>query len=213
MLIGHIGVGLSLKKIQPNINLGVLILLSLGIDLLIGVLLLLEIKVVHLHSSLLPVDVTPYLHVYSDAQPFVLLMLTIALVGLMFKPIRENKVMAIALLGLGALAFHLSFNWLIHESGAFNRPHDVKMAFNVILLVAGTLAYWSVPLVRRTQKHILLFIGFVCSVALINHYFGTFVPTHPDLALEFILQSVLISSVIIWFDSRQTLAVASEQRY
>jgi membrane protein CcdC involved in cytochrome C biogenesis len=111
---------------------------------------------------------------------------------------------------IALISFHLSFNWLVHESNAFNRPLNIKIAFDVIFLGAGALMYWSVPLLRRTQRRILLFIGFVCGISVINHFYGTFSPTHPDLALELILQSILISSVVLWLDDQPTLAAATK---
>ncbi len=210
MLIGHIGVGLSLKKIKPEMNVGWLIFLSLSIDLLVGALLLLEIESIILHSSLRPLDVTPYLHVYHDAQPFVFGICVLAIMGLLVKPLRNNAVLSSVLLCIALLSFHLSFNWLLHETAVFNRPLDIKIAFDVIFLGAGALMYWSVPLLRRTQWRILLFIGFVCGISVINHFYGTFTPTHPDLALELILQSLLISSVVLWLDDQPTLATATK---
>ena len=40
MFVGHLGVGLTLKKIEPKINLGILFFASLFIDFLLGLFVL-----------------------------------------------------------------------------------------------------------------------------------------------------------------------------
>jgi len=42
MFVGHIGVGLALKKAEPKLNLGALIFASLFLDVLLGVFILIE---------------------------------------------------------------------------------------------------------------------------------------------------------------------------
>ena len=44
MFVGHLGVGLALKKIEPKINLGILFFASLFIDILLGLFILADLE-------------------------------------------------------------------------------------------------------------------------------------------------------------------------
>ena len=51
MFVGHLGVGLGLKKVEPEVNLGLLFFATLLLDFLLGIFVLMGIEQVHVPAD------------------------------------------------------------------------------------------------------------------------------------------------------------------
>ena len=200
MLIGHIGVGLALKKVKPEINTGILISISLLMDVLIAALILFEIDYLSIHSSYEDIAVTPYLYFQTELQPYIFIGFLFSLFLLIFNTIRNTRYLSLFILCLGIAFFHLSTNWLIHSAQIFSDPEQVQLWLSLGLMMIGILFYYSAHLSLRNKKAVIGAMAFITIISVINRVYGVFIPTQPDVALEILLQSIIICSVIIWID-------------
>ena len=223
MFVGHLGVGLALKSIEPKINVGVLFFATLFLDVLLGVFVLSGIEKVivpenysslhYLHFSF------PYSHSFIAA-----LFWSLTICGGAYVILTKefpSKVKASAVLGF-AVFFHWVCDWIEHPpqlplAGNSSRMfglglwNDLKIALSVevFLVIVGVALY------IRAAKHVsskakigmVILMIILSGVAVIGQVTVSQAPDQVAVGISMVVQALVVCALAAWIDRARVKAV------
>lgn len=217
MFIGHIGVGLALKKAEPKLNLGALIFASLLLDVLLGVFILTGLEHVSAPENY---DQLHYLHFTFPYSHSLLAGIVWSLIafGVTFALWTENRPqskLTAASTVFAAVILHWICDWIEHPPqlplsianskllglGLWN-----KLEFALILecgLVATGLWLYlgTAKLIGRKARWACVgFIGILTAVAVAGQANMTAPPEPDTLAISMIAQTLIVTAILFWID-------------
>jgi cytochrome bd-type quinol oxidase subunit 2 len=216
MFAGHLGVGLALKKLEPRLNVGFLLLASLVLDVLLGVFVL-----VGLESVVVP-EQYPTLHYLRFVFPFSHSLVSAigwtALVALatwaLWRTDRRTRTKAAAAMG-AAMALHWVGDWLEHPAqlplgpqggpmlglGLWNEL-PVALVLEVLLVVIGAVLYLSATRARGDAGRWILvaIITLLTVLAVAGQASATQSPPETGVALSWIVQAAVVTALALLLD-------------
>ena len=217
MFVGHIGVGLALKKAEPKLNLGALIFASLLLDVLLGVFILTGLEQVAVPDNY---DQLHYLHFifpYSHSLLAGVAWSTIAF-GVTFSLWSEkqcrSKLTAASTI-FAAVMLHWICDWIEHPpqlpvSTANSKllglglwGHlELALILECGLVAIGLWLYLGVAksIGKRARWAIVGFIGILTAVAVAGQTNMAVSPEPNDLAISMIAQTLVVTAIAFWID-------------
>ena len=217
MFVGHIGVGLALKKAEPKLNLGALIFASLLLDVLLGVFILTGLEQVAVPDNY---DQLHYLHFifpYSHSLLAGVAWSTIAF-GVTFSLWSEkqcrSKLTAASTI-FAAVMLHWICDWIEHPpqlpvSTANSKllglglwDHlELALILECGLVAIGLWLYLGVAksIGKRARWTIVGFIGILTAVAVAGQANMAVSPEPNALAISMIAQTLVVTAIAFWID-------------
>jgi len=223
MFVGHLGVGLALKKVEPKINLGVLFFASLFIDILLGLFILAGLEQVMVPSAYSQLHYLNFSFPYSHSLLAVAIWSLILFGAAYLAWLRDShsKIKASMVIG-AAVFFHWICDWVEHPPqlpvagnnssmvglGLWNNL-EIALALEVVLVAVGTILYLkAAKKIGRTGRWgITMFMILLTSVAIIGQVSVTQAPEQNAFAVSIIVQAVIVCTLAAWIDrSRENIA-------
>jgi hypothetical protein len=223
MFVGHIGVGLALKKAEPKLNLGAIVFASLLLDVLLGIFILTGLETVIVPEDYAQLHYLyfrfPYSHSFLASLIWSLIALgvTYALCNRETRPAKLVSSLTIA----AAVMLHWICDWIEHppqlpiansESAllGFGLWNNLPLALTleVLLVAIGVFLYFkaSKRIGRKTRRAVIGFIILLTSVAVIGQATVTQVPEPNALAISILIQALVVSALACWVDREPTSA-------
>jgi len=219
MFIGHLGVGLALKKVEPELNLGVLLFASLFLDVLLGFFILAGFEQViipdaysqlhYLHFSF------PYSHSLLAVAVWTLVAFSVTYLG--WPGDTHAKIKASIVIS-AAVFFHWICDWVEHPPqlpvtgnnssmlglGLWNTL-EIALTLEIVLVAIGTTLYLtSAKKIGRTGRWgIVTVISLLTVIAVIGQATVTQAPEQNAFAVSMIVQVIIVCGVAIWIDQNR----------
>jgi hypothetical protein len=220
MFVGHLGVGLSLKKIDKRVNLGWIFFASLFPDFLLGILVLLGFE-----NIIIPVNYHElhFLHFsfpYSHSLVAILIWTGIVyfLVKKYWPAVNGQKTKAAIIFSM-AILLHFIADLIVHIPdiplltnnstmlglGLWNNM-TIALIFEISLVIAGIIIYLtSTKGSGFGAKYGMIILMIVLSV--FNVLGQSIAPAPSDNtgpAISFIAQPIIISGIAFWLDKKRS---------
>ena len=219
MFVGHIGVGMILRKAAPEINLGVLLLASLLLDMLLGIFVLVgweQIVVPANYARLHYLNfIFPYSHSLVAAVGWSLVVMGASYGVWRSDPNRIRLRVSVAI--AAAVLLHWVCDWLVHPpqlplagkgsavvgAGLWNHLAWALLAEVLLVALGLTLYLRSVSHTSRIRRWGLT--GFVCLLtlmAVVGQAMVTQAPQPTAVAVSLLLQTLVVCAVGGWLDRK-----------
>lgn len=215
MFVGHLGVGLALKKADPRLSLGVLFLAVLLLDLLLGVFVLVGLEQVHVpadYARLRYLTFTfPYSHGLLASAGWSLLAAAVAWLAWRRPGGRRTAALVVA----AAVFSHFVCDWIEHVPelpvagvdsaklglGLWNYL-GVALALEAALVVVGLLLYLSSArdVGRLGSWGVAVLMLLLTPLAIFGQATAAAPPQPAPLAVGWIAQAVLLAGLAFWLD-------------
>ena len=223
MFVGHLGVGLALKKIEPKINLGVLFFASLFIDIMLGLFVLAGLEQVMVPNAYSQLHYLNFSFPYSHSLLAVVIW-SLILFGVTYLawPGESHSKIKSSMVISAAVFLHWICDWIEHPPQlpvAGNNSNmlglglwdnlEIALALEVILVIVGTILYLkSAKKIDRTGRWgIVTFMILLTSVAIIGQVSVTQAPEQNAFAISIIIQAVIVCTLAAWIDrNRENIA-------
>jgi hypothetical protein len=208
MFVGHIGAGLLVKRIEPRLNLGVVMFVALFADLLLWTLVILDVEHVGVPESAGPARFFTFVFPYSHGLVANIVWSALAAaIGWYFvapaDSCRARFAWALAL----AVSSHFMLDLIVHipDLPIFNRNSPkvglglwrhmpIALALELCLSAVALAIYLRA--VKPTRGKVFL-IGGVVVVAAALTTIGPYIPGEPPPAVTLALSSLLILVVVV----------------
>jgi hypothetical protein len=190
MFIGHFGVGLAAKKVDPKLNLGLLFMACQFLDLLWPTLVLGGIEKVSVDlaaTQVTPLDFSYYPFSHSFLMASVYSAFLGAVVSVLFKSRKSGVVVGLVVFS------HWVLDWITHRPDLALGFGDSKVGLGLwnsltgtllvegVIFVAGVFLYLKSANLQSTKKR-MLFWGLILFLALF--YVGNLFGPKPPLDLD-----------------------------
>jgi hypothetical protein len=219
MFVGHLGVGLGLKKIDKRINLGWIFFASLLPDFVLGILIL-----VGLENLVIPVNYDQ-LHFLEFSFPYshglIAIFIWTGFVYLLankFWPKVEGKKTKAALIFSSAIFLHFIADLIVHipDIPIFNNDSykiglglwnymTFALIFEILLVISGLVIYLnSTKSNGFASKYGIIILMIILST--FNVVGQTIAPAPTDIygpAVSFVAQPIIISGIAFWLDKKR----------
>ena len=223
MFVGHLGVGLALKKVAPGINLGVLLFATLFLDVLLGFFVLAGFEQVIVPDTYSQLHYLHFIFPYSHSLIAVVVWSLIAfgVTYLGWIGDTHSKIKASVAIS-AAIFFHWICDWVEHPPqlpvagdnskmlglGLWNNL-TTALTLEVVLVAVGMTIY------LRTAKKIgttgrlgiVVLMILLTSVAVIGQATVTQAPEQNAVAASMIVQAIVICSLAVWIDRNREKTV------
>ncbi|MDX8400084.1 MAG: hypothetical protein R8K20_07525 [Gallionellaceae bacterium] len=226
MFVGHLGVGLALKSIEPKINVGVLVFTSLLLDVLLGIFVLFGIEQVIVPENYSQLHYLNFSFPYSHSLIAAVLW-TLIVWGAAYLLVPKNhfsNLKASAVIAASVL-FHWVCDYLEHppqlpltgnESimlglGLWNKL-EIALAVEILLVIVGVTVY-IITAKQVSNKAKLGMVALMCivsAVAVIGQLTVTQAPGQVAVAISMIVQALVISALAAWIDLPSSLSDLKE---
>ncbi|MBZ5534853.1 MAG: hypothetical protein LAO31_02770 [Acidobacteriia bacterium] len=224
MFIGHLGVGLALKRADRNINVGILIFAALFFDFILGALVLLGVEHVVVPANYRDLHYLTFSFPYSHGLLAAFLWSTLALLAAeRVWPKGKQPGTRIPWIIAVAVFSHFLTDLIVHVAempvagarsymlglGLWNHLY-AALVLEGLLVVAGlTLYLKSAGNVGRPAKYgMILFMIFLSASAIIGQAISTVPPGPRALAVVWLVQAIVVAGIAFWLD-RERPAVAA----
>lgn len=214
MFVGHLGVGLAMKKADQRINLGLLFFAAMLLDVLLWIFVLLGLEQVIVPPNYADLHYLTFYFPLSHSLVGALFWSAVALgftKYLLFKgrnwSTRAGWVVAIVVFSHFVLDFlsHVPDLPIIGDSGkigfGLNNNIWVELAVEVLIAAGGLVIYWrSMPGGRRIPRYgLVALMIFLCLLTAL----GALSPSAPapaQAALSALVMIPLVSGIAFWLD-------------
>lgn len=220
MFVGHLGIGLGLKRIDKRINLGWIFFASLFPDFLLGILILLGMENLIIPANYEELHYLTFSFPISHSVISVLIWCGIIyFLAKKFWPRSNGQQTKAAIIFTGAIFLHFIADLIVHIPdiplvgndsmkfgfGLWNHM-TIALVFEISLVIVGLVIY-----LRSTESN-----GFVSKYGIIilmvllsvfNVLGQTIAPAPIDNfgpAISFISQPLIISGIAFWLDKKGT---------
>jgi len=213
MFLGHVGVGLALKRAVPSCSAGVLVGAALLLDWLLGLFVLLGLEAVHVPADFAQAHFLTFTFPWSHGLLATLVWSTLAAalaVALLRGPARGWVALGVA----AAVASHFLCDAVVHVSGLpLLGPTSARvgvglwrwmgwaLSLEVALAALGLWLYQRATPGRFPWGMALLLLG-VAALALPGQLLGTAAPPAQLLAVTWLVQAPLLGLLAGWLDAR-----------
>ena len=216
MFVGHLGVGLALKKVEPKINLSVLFFASLFIDILLGLFVLAGLEQVIVPSAYSQLHYLNFSFPYSHSLLAVVIW-SLVLFGVTYLawPGESRSKIKVSMVTSAAVFFHWICDLVEHPPqlpvagnnssmlglGLWNNL-KIALALEVLLVAVGTILYLKVAkkIGRTGRWGIVTFMILLTSVAIMGQATVTQAPEQNAFAVSIIVQAVIVCTLAAWID-------------
>ena len=225
MFIGHLGAGLALKRLQPRLNLGLLLFASLVLDALLSILVLSGVESVIIPDNYASLHylrfVFPYSHSLLGALVVTAVVFSTTLA--LFPADRRDRLKAASAMG-GAVLIHWIGDWIEHPRQLPLTPASrwlvglslwdslgYALALELALAAAGTWLYLRATRSsgRKRRWGVVVLVGVLTAMAVIGQATAVTAPPPTGLALSWIGQTAVICGLVAWFDMPRREALAA----
>jgi membrane-bound metal-dependent hydrolase YbcI (DUF457 family) len=221
MFIGHLGVAFGLKRVAPEVNLGVAVAAASALDIVWPLLVVAGVEVVRIdtgNTRLMPLEFVSYPFSHSFVTTFI----WAALFGAGFRFFGGSRRGALWL--AAAVASHWFLDLLVHGPDLALAPGvDVRVGLGLWNSIAGTLlvegfvfvagvwAYLSVT-ARRDRTGVVALWGLVTLVVVV--YAGSlFGPPPPDvnaIVIADLLGTALTIASVVWIERHRAVQFVAQ---
>jgi hypothetical protein len=220
MFVGHLGVGLGLKKIDKRINLGWIFFASLFPDFLLGILILFGLE-----NLIIPHNYDQ-LHYLEFSFPFshglIAIFLWTGIVYLIAKkfwPKVDGQHTKAALVFASAIFLHFIMDLIVHIPdipvlsfdsykiglGLWNHM-TTALIFEMVLVISGLIVYLTSTISRGFGGKYGIII-LITLLAIFNVLGQTIAPAPGNSigpAISFVAQPIIISGIAFWLDKKRS---------
>ncbi len=223
MFIGHLGVGMALKQVEPRVNLGILFFASLLPDFLLGVLILAGVEKVHIPADYAQKHYLTFTFPYSHSLVMALVYSVLASalafgVGFRGKTYKFRAAIAVGL----AVFIHWVCDWLEHPGllplAGENSYHlslglwdkmEMALGIEVLLLVIGLVIFLKQAgdIGPWARWGFAFFMVILTIVAVAGQVTATSAPSPTGLAVNWILSPIVLSLLAFGVDRKRPPAV------
>ena len=221
MFIGHIGVALALKKLEPRTNLGALVFTSLLLDILLGGFVLAGLELIIVPDNYAQLHYLMFIFPYSHS--LVAAIAWSALVFFITYIILKNgdyryRLKSSLILG-GAVFIHWFCDWLEHPAQLpLTGSHSYLLGFGLwqhlelALMLEASLMLLGLVMYLSAAKHIdkkarwilISIMALLTTVAIIGQVTVVEPPRPVDVAISILLQAIVISVITLWLDRKRS---------
>lgn len=222
MGIGHLAVGLALKKAETRINAGWLVFAAFFSDFLLGVFILLGIEDVYVPADFASKHYLTFSFPYSHGLAASVLW-SIALAGLaaLVRPAGVEQMRAALVLAIAVFS-HFLLDALTHvpelpllgqnsyKFGLSLYDHlTAELALEVAMIIAAMVLYLNCKQAasRRRRLGLLIFTVLLTLMMVGGQAMATRASPKNAMAMTWILAPVIIGAIVYWFDRRTIAAV------
>jgi len=216
MFVGHIGMGLALKRAEPRLNLGVLLFCSLFLDFLLGVFVLSGVEKVIVPENFARLHYLLFQFPYSHSLVWVLFWSAgAACIGLLFLHGKDWRKRGAVVIGL-AVFIHFVGDIIehppqLHVAGSHSTRLGLglwdhlgwALALEVLLLVLGLWLYLSVTITHRVWKRrgVLILLSLLTAFAVAGQLTSENAPSPQVNAAVWIITPWILGAACWWLDS------------
>jgi len=219
MFVGHIGVGLALKKVAPEINLGALLFASLLLDILLGVFVLAGVETIIVPAEYARLHYLTFRFPYSHSLVAVIGW-SVAALGVSYGLWNRNGSKArlrVSVTVAAAVLLHWACDWLVHPPqlpvmagnssllglGLWNHL-ELALLVEVLLVAIGlTLYLRSTSRISRMKRWgMVAFISLLTVMAVAGQTMVTQAPQPVAVAASLLLQVLVVCGVAVWLDRK-----------
>jgi hypothetical protein len=224
MFIGHLGVGLALKRVDRNINVGILIFAALFLDFILGALVLLGVEQVVVPANYRDLHYLTFSFPYSHGLLAALLWSVLAMLvgGWLWpegKPCRTRVPWIVAV----AVFSHFVTDLIVHIAemplagarsyklglGLWNHLHAALMLEGLLVVAGLTLYLRAAGNIGRPAKYgMTVFMIFLSAFAIGGQMLSTVPPDPRALALVWLVQAVVVAGITFWLDRERPAITA-----
>jgi hypothetical protein len=216
MFIGHLGVGLALKRADRRINVGVLLFAALFLDFVLGALVLLDVEQVYVPANYLRLRYLTFSFPYSHG--LLAAFSWSALAGLAIRliwPQNKGGRARVSWIVAAAVFSHFLTDLIEHVAemplagagsyklglGLWNHLY-AALALEAMLVVAGLVLYLksAVGAGRNAKYGMVFFMILLSALAIAGQAFSTVLPAPRALALTWLLQAIAVAGIALWLD-------------
>ncbi len=218
MFVGHVGVGLALKKAEPRLNLGVLLFATLLLDFLLGIFVLLGVEQVHTPANYADLHYLMFTFPYSHGLLASLLWSALAFALTKALWPKSAAQSTVAGLVVGAAVFshwicdaieHVPEMPLVGENSAkvglslWNHL-GIAVALETVLALVGLVLYFQVS---RGASRVTRYGVLILTVLLILLTMTQLIATAPlaptAAAIQWIVSSLVIGGIAFWLEKKR----------
>jgi len=223
MFVGHIGVGLILRKVAPEINLGVLLFASLLLDMLLAIFVLAgweQIVVPANYARLHYLNfIFPYSHSLVAAVGWSLVVMGASYGVWRSAPNRIRLRVSVAI--AAAVLLHWVCDWLVHPpqlplagkdyavvgAGLWNHLEWALLAEVLLVAFGLTLYLRSVSRTSRIRRWgMIAMICLLTVMAVAGQAMVTQPPAPTAVAVSLLIQALVVSGAGAWLDRHRQMA-------
>ncbi|OOZ40193.1 hypothetical protein [Solemya elarraichensis gill symbiont] len=223
MFVGHLGIGLSLKSVEPRINVGVLLFTSLFLDILLGIFVLLGFEQVLVPENYSDIHYLHFSFPYSHsliAAVFWALIVSVGAYVLLAKEL-SSKLKVSALLG-ASVFFHWVCDWVEHAPqlplfgngssllglGLWNSL-EAALVLEVFLLIMGMALYIRATknISSKAKLGMVVFMCVLSGVAVVGKMSVTQAPDQLAIGVSMVVQALVVCALAAWIDRPRVKAV------
>ncbi len=220
MGIGHLGIGLGLKKANSRINLGLLFFVAFFADFLLGIFILMGLEQAHIPPDYEELRYLYFEFPYSHGLAATLFWsaLIFLLVKLFWPKDKGNSTLVATILAIAAFS-HFVLDWLVHiPEIPLLGPESYKMGLGLwdtlglALFIEGLLVAGGLIIYFRTTSGqgfgarygLLILIGLFFVMQFMGQLFGPPPPNATGPAISWIAMPLIISGLAFWLDKKRT---------
>ena len=223
MFIGHLGVGLVLKSVEPRINVGLFLFASLFLDVLLGIFILLGIEQIIIPENYSNLHYLHFIFPYSHSL-IAALFWSVTYCGLIYViPNKDlsSKFKASVIMGL-AVILHWVCDWIEHPPqlpilgndssmlglGLWNNL-EIALAAEILLVIIGTVLYFKISkyISSKARLGMVLLMTIISGVAVTGQLTVTQAPDQMAVAISIIIQALVVCGLATWIDQSRKNAV------
>ncbi len=217
MFVGHLGVGLALKKVEPKINVGWLLFASLLLDLLLGIFVLTGLEQVHIPQNFARIHYLTFTFPYSHGLLAAILWSTLAFIVVRLLPFGKSWGNRAAFVIALAVFAHFLCDVIEHVPEmplvGPNSPMlglglwqhmSFALGLEIVLAIAGYLFYVNAGAKSRVALYgMALFMGLL-ALATLSQAFASAAPEPVQLTTVWIVEPFVIGGIALWLDRQRT---------
>jgi len=219
MFVGHLGVGLGLKKIDKRINLGWIFFASLFPDFLLGIFVLFGFENLIIPENYDQIHFLEFTFPYSHSMLAIFLWSGIVyLLAKMYWPKVNGQNTKAALIFSSAIFLHFITDFIVHIPdlplistdslkiglGLWNHM-TIALVFEVLLVIVGLAIYLtSTESKGFASKYGIIILMLVLTI--FNILGQTIAPAPANIsgpAISFVVQPLIISGIAFWLDKKR----------
>ncbi len=217
MFVGHLGVGLAMKKADQRVNLGLLFFAAMLLDVLLWIFVLLGVERVIIPPNFPELHYLTFYFPYSHSLVGALVWSGLAFGIAKYVLFREKDWGAHAAGVVAIVVFsHFVLDFLSHVPDlpivgdsfkigfGLNKNIWVELGLEVLLAAIGLVVYWrSVTGTNRLARYGLIALMVLLSALTALGAMSPAAPAPTDAAISALVMIPLVSSIAFWLDRKR----------
>lgn len=219
MGIGHLGVGLALKKVDTSINLGLLFFAALFFDFLLGLFVLIGLEQAHIPDNYEDLHYLYYTFPYSHGLAATLVWSVIIFLGVKFLWLKGKANSTMVAIIFFATAFsHFVLDWLVHiPEMPIVGQNSPKVGLGLwdhlglALVVEGLLVMGGLVLYLQSTSGngfvakygMITLLGLLLGVQVMGQLFAPAPADITGVAVTWLVQPLILAGLAFWLDKKR----------